>query len=1282
MPPRRRRAGKQAGKIAQIVAKPFTDAEFRAQLKILGGYDGDERCMAIQDMTGAILAEGKLRPSIEPEVTRALYNTMLTDKLGDAKAAASKYFRDVSLLYDEKVLAQKVLEMVDFVAVSNVRTKDQLRYLPPKVIEDELATKREVAMTVKYLVKNRPHIKEAIGNQIATKMLQVLERKQQAGQTQFDIEIECLSILSGLFSAGIKLTESEVKRTKQLTLPLLEHKNDTLRNSASATLGPLATVLEDSDFNALVVLILRGMNVNNPQCRAYVAALNKIVENAGSRVAPSAVAALDAILVLCAGEEPTEENFSLWEDCLGTLSLIVHKCPSGLDAKKVEEVVGTILTFLEYDPFFDPEAAAAVAAAANEEDDSMWTTGDYAAADTGTSSSSVDETWKIRRAAANALTGVMLVRKDMLKQMFGNVAAAVQKQFSEREELVRSDMFRTMSVLVKETYIENNNDTVSVAAPSLVRQNSLGNMFMEQVQSIAYASAVQFSSSDFAAKTAIVDLYQQMILSTANTDTSAISLNFAPYYEEEYLCHDGIIAHLQEGLVSTDEKAIPLAISSLRCLQSCFDYIDYSYLEPFIMDLLTNIAGCISVATLTTTALDCFSAAIKQVAPTCDEETATWIASAVVPSFQTADVALEPKLAAIRAMSTTFAYLGDLVTSFLSAAIPVYVNRLQGLTSAAEALKGLTSIAESKSSLDLSPLLRGHASVLSELVAKAIPRLPHTALVCMGAVVVRHPTALQAQDLQVWTDSITLLLSDDQTDPSLSQYALLTCSSLLNCRGASSIISKKIMSRALALTQSPYTSGATLSALSEFFKACVASGARERNMQFDRLKTDLMSRADSKSGLTAIYASSRCLAAIISASGDVKSNLTSFINEVRSSNELTAQVALYTLSAAAEINLDLSVFPNLQATTLQLFDHKSAAVQTASANALGGICSNDPNSLLTLLDSAESGKLFLYITALRVAIVKAAGNQEDAKNFAGDAFETLSRFLANTEPGVPGLLAECLGRLCVLDSSLYSSLLSLLSRASSASRIAAQAIRYSFTDKTDYAYFLANVFPEILPFIADESKENMALKADLFATITALVQECSSSLSGQQVRPLFDEFLKEMYVRADRREEIDYGAFKMFNDHHKPLRLAAYAGVNVMWKYVGQKLDMKKLCAAARSGMKDPEMQPRTQAYDILKRMTKTNPELILEMLDGLFAWLMSEIKVDLKEIGKTTLSDEEKKPFQNNLRLLCLHWLIFNRLEGAAQLGNFQGLFNALRKKVPQIVAQCEELEKSGQNN
>lgn len=229
---------------------------------------------------------------------------------------------------------------------------------------------------------------------------------------------------------------------------------------------------------------------------------------------------------------------------------------------------------------------------------------------------------------------MLLVRKDLLKELFEPVATAITSQFSEREALIRSDMFRTMSVLVKETVeMDSTDGGDSDGLPTLSRQNSLGNLFMTQVANVVWTSALQFASSDLQAKTAIVELYEQIILSTAASDTAALIENFDQYYDETGVGHEGIITQLQFGLASTGDEAVPLAAASLSCLKNFFKLIDYSYFEPFIMSLLENIAGCIPVGSLTADALACLSEVIIKLAPSCDEANVIWIVDCIVLVF-------------------------------------------------------------------------------------------------------------------------------------------------------------------------------------------------------------------------------------------------------------------------------------------------------------------------------------------------------------------------------------------------------------------------------------------------------------------------------------------------------------------------------------------------------------------------------------------------------------------------------------------------------------------------
>ena len=59
--------------------------------------------------------------------------------------------------------------------------------------------------------------------------------------------------------------------------------------------------------------------------------------------------------------------------------------------------------------------------------------------------------WKVRRAAAKCLEAVMATRNELLAEFYAKVSPILINRFKEREENVKSDIFKAYIALLKQT---------------------------------------------------------------------------------------------------------------------------------------------------------------------------------------------------------------------------------------------------------------------------------------------------------------------------------------------------------------------------------------------------------------------------------------------------------------------------------------------------------------------------------------------------------------------------------------------------------------------------------------------------------------------------------------------------------------------------------------------------------------------------------------------------------------------------------------------------------------
>lgn len=169
------------------------------------------------------------------------------------------------------------------------------------------------------------------------------------------------------------------------------------------------------------------------------------------------------------------------EYCLQAFDAFVNRCPSET-AAYTNDIIKLCLEYLAYDP--------------NYNYDDNGENGDENFMDTNDGDDMEDEdieddysddddmSWKVRRAAAKCLEGIIITRKDLIADMYRNVSKSLIQRFKgkfififilhimyylnmhsilEREENVKSDILHVYMALLKQTKLTSNNMSADIA---------------------------------------------------------------------------------------------------------------------------------------------------------------------------------------------------------------------------------------------------------------------------------------------------------------------------------------------------------------------------------------------------------------------------------------------------------------------------------------------------------------------------------------------------------------------------------------------------------------------------------------------------------------------------------------------------------------------------------------------------------------------------------------------------------------------------------------------------
>lgn len=1235
--------------------------------------------MAISDLKKGAKLAGAIRPNVQQRVREQMFSVLTKDVNNDTKAMASEFIGECHSLMQEAQINQLVQEMGTF--ISTEFPKPRGKYFKAKYkrdLQDNLNTKREVGEATKKVIRGQSsEVTAQIAPHLTRKLLTVLERKVDNEQTEFDLELLCLDLVGDILKgSSAALAKTDLARIPSLLVGYLSHRDDNMRRAAASTTGPLVQALEDEELVAFMTTVVNGMKKCKGSPVIHVIAISTISDAAASRVSSQLHGVVDILLGYTNLEvDASAEHIALLEESLKCINSIVQRCPAGVDHKQSQAILESAAWLLEYDPFYDDSEVVATVeddwGGSTETGADAWANGDYKAEDAKASSD--DASWKVRREASNLLGVVASVNSSLLKENFDSMSNALMSRFAERDSNVKVGIFQTMQIFVKEAVNTDDAEESALARPSLIRQRSLAALVIPKIPDICYGAVEQFwntESSDV--HISIMALLTQAVRLCPNDSQQQILAETFEYF----------LPVIRHGIMSvTTSDSTVLAAQSLECLTALSKIMTASYFtSDQTYSLMEALGTCVSYGgSIAAPSLRALQVFVQRIVPTTSAENSTWMAACVMPLLEQKDVDEAIKFASIGCMGTLFATYGTTLSSEFKAAIPIFISRMDNLTTANACAKAIKVMAGSDSGLDLSVFVSRHITTFCSYMRKSIPQLPINAAQCIAALINCHSSALSASGLNsVIAEAASHITASDLA---LTANTLDLVVVLLKKKSLSTgAISKTILPVCFDLVKSPYVGGQALSSLASFFEACVASGARERTLKYDSLSSKLQSSTDKKRS-DSITPIAKCLAKMITAAGSGASRtVSSYVNDLGSRDSHVIQIALYTLGELGALQNLNDYVKGAPSKVLAAFDHKSREVRQAAAYAYGNVVAGDLSSfsaLLNMLDSSNSklsqgDYLYLCLSALKAALAIISGRDSlvEFERFIELAAQKLLRFTGHSNDAARGATAECLGRLIVLDSMSEMSSCSVLRQVCKLAQggaikermVAVSALRLCFQDKMNYDALLV----EFKPLICIMSGANpLELKTQFVDTLAWLIVSNPGVIDRQFMQTkILPELYKETKVVASRIKEIDYGAMKEKVDAGLPLRRAVFKCLVAIMDNLPRYVDFSEFVTAISNGVNDGT-EILTITVNVINTLCRPQRDHVVVFLNGLFRLVQKTLMGHIKTLKKKDKKFAEEKARSREWSVALFKGIAsWNVLPEAAKQPKFQQLIGAISKK------------------
>ncbi|EAW64143.1 cullin-associated NEDD8-dissociated protein 2 isoform 2 [Homo sapiens] len=1013
------------------------------------------------------------------------------------------------------------------------------------------------------LQKDSIQLDEDSERKVVKMLLRLLEDKN--GEVQ-NLAVKWLGVPLGAFHASLL----------HCLLPQLSSPRLAVRKRAVGALGHLAAACSTDLFVELADHLLDRLPgprvpTSPTAIRTLIQCLGSVGRQAGHRLG----AHLDRLVPLVEDFCNLDDD-ELRESCLQAFEAFLRKCPKEM-GPHVPNVTSLCLQYIKHDPNYNYDS---------DEDEEQMETEDSEFSEQESEdeySDDDDMSWKVRRAAAKCIAALISSRPDLLPDFHCTLAPVLIRRFKEREENVKADVFTAYIVLLRQTqppkgWLE------AMEEPTQTGSNL--HMLRGQVPLVVKALQRQLKDRSVRARQGCFSLLTEL----AGVLPGSLA-------EHMPVLVSGIIFSLADRSSSST-----IRMDALAFLQGLLGTEPAEAFHPHLPILLPPVMACVadSFYKIAAEALVVLQELVRALWPLhrprmLDPEPYVGEMSAVtLARLRATDLDQEVKERAISCMGHLVGHLGDRLGDDLEPTLLLLLDRLRNEITRLPAIKALTLVAVSPLQLDLQPILAEALHILASFLRKNQRALRLATLAALDALAQSQGLSLPPSAVQAVLAELPALVNE--SDMHVAQLAVDFLATVTQAQPASLVeVSGPVLSELLRLLRSPLLPAGVLAAAEGFLQALV--GTRPPCVDYAKLISLLTApvyeqAVDGGPGLhkQVFHSLARCVAALSAACPqEAASTASRLVCDARSPHSSTGVKVLAFLSLA---EVGQVAGPGhqreLKAVLLEALGSPSEDVRAAASYALGRVGAGSlPDFLPFLLEQieAEPRRQYLLLHSLREAL--GAAQPDSLKPYAEDIWALLFQRCEGAEEGTRGVVAECIGKLVLVNPSF---LLPRLRKQLAAGRphtrsTVITAVKFLISDQPH------PIDPLLKSFIAVHNKPSL-------------------------VRDLLDDILPLLYqetkIRRDLIREVEMGPFKHTVDDGLDVRKAAFECMYSLLESCLGQLDICEFLNHVEDGLKD-HYDIRMLTFIMVARLATLCPAPVLQRVDRLIEPLRATCTAKVK---------------------------------------------------------------------
>lgn len=1188
-------------------------------LEKMTSNDKDFRFMATNDLMTELQKDSiKLDDDSERKVVKMLLR-LLEDKNGEVQNLAVKCLGPLV----NKVKEYQVEGIVDTLCANMLSDTEQLRDISSIGLKTVIS---ELPLGSNTLAAN-------VCKKITGKLSSAIEKQEDVS-----VQLEALDILSDLLSRFGGLLISFHPMLLNSLLPQLASPRQAVRKRTIVALSHLVMSCNTSLYNKLIDHLLEGLtsSTSSSVSRTHIQCIASICRQAGHRFGEQLWRVAPQVL-----EYSTDADEELREHCLQALEAFVLKCPKEVQPH-IPTIIDLCLKMITYDPNYNYEDEDDGGEGDDEEmEDESYTPEIDPESDSEEYSDDDDMSWKVRRAAAKCLESVIATRHELLAEMYHTVSPALIARFKEREENVKCDILSAYTALLRAT-----RPPPSLQMSMTPADNSPQALLLQRVPGVVRGALRVVCGRSARARGCALALLRELLAAapgcladhaprvlraltpplTDKSTASSMKIETLVFVVCLVRGHSAstmrahVAALLPPVLACVHDPFYKVTAEALRVLQTLI-----KVMRP--LDIVEGIEGEDEVR------VEPPSEELRQFVPAMYE--------CILVRLRATDMDQEVKERAIAACGQLLCHFGDYLHNELPVCLPIFLERLRNEITRLTTVKALTKVASSPLRIDLSPILSDAVPILGSFLRKNQRALKLSTLVLLETLVQNYSDSISIELLSKVLTEVPALVSEQDLHCAQTALSVVRAACLRAPKALTAEARAALTPNILLLANSPLLQGGALKAMLGVLSALVSAdvaGCSRREL-LDMLVAPVH-RLHEHSATAhhikqAFHSLAKCIAAVVVEGGSRGAGARGVAGSLAAAGPDAADAVrgflrdaahppsdahhMFALLALAEIgrHLDLSPIPNLKEVLLNSFAPSSEEVKSAASYALGSVAvGNLPEFLPFILREIEAQpkRQYLLLHSLREIITCESCTPEGVealRPFIPDIWVQLSKHCQCVEEGSRNVVAECLGKLCLLEpQELLPHLKEFLKSPEPLTRTTAvTAVKFTISDQPHAIDpLLRGCMSELLVPLQDP---------ELGVRRVALVAFNSAAHNKPSlIRDLLPQVLPTIYtetkVKKELIREVEMGPFKHSVDDGLDLRKAAFECMYTLLGTCLDRLDVFEFLRHVEDGLRD-HYDIKMLTYLMCARLAQLCPAVVLQRLESLVEPLRATCTMKVK---------------------------------------------------------------------